>query len=322
MDAFTITFQAVAAMLGIGVLGFWIIGRRHIPANALTLLTSIATDIAIPCIVLSNIIKQFSPQKYPDWWHLPIWWIGFTIVTLCLSLLTSFIVKKDIRGEWTISLVFQNGIFFPLVIIGGLFKDPSVYLVQLFLFIFLQPSIVFSTYSLFFKNRAKEQVLNWKRIINPVIVFTIIGLIIGLAGASKYIPDFLIMIITMIGAMALPLFMLILGGNVYNDFMYSGKEGKKIYWWEVAKFILVKNLIFPMVFLGLLVWLRPEYYIALIIILQAAIPPITAIPVFAERSGGNRIIASQYIVGSFVFSIVTIPLVIFVFSRYFPFPGS
>jgi hypothetical protein len=217
--------------------------------------------------------------------------------------------------------LYQNGIFFPLVIIGGLFKDPAVYLVQLFLFILLQPTMVFSTYSYFFKNRPQEQVFNWKRIINPVIVFTLIGLFIGLAGVAHFIPDFLIMIVTLVGGMALPLFMLILGGNVYNDFMYSGKEGKKVYWVEVLKFILVKNLVFPLVFLGLLIWLKPDFSLALIIILQAAIPPITAIPIFAERNGGNRIIASQYIVGSFIFSIITIPLIIFLFSRYFPFPG-
>jgi malate permease and related proteins len=321
MDAFVITFQAVAAMLGIGVLGFWIIGRRHIPTTTLSLLTSIATDIAIPCVVLSNILVQFSPHKYPNWWQLPLWWMGFTAVTLGLSLLTSWTVKKGIRSEWTISLFYQNGIFFPLIIIGGLFKDPSLYLVELFLFIFLQPTVVFSTYGLFFKKNAERQELNWKRIINPVILVTVAGLITGLAGISGYVPDFVKMILTMVGAMALPLFMLILGGNVYNDFRYSGKEGKKIYWWEIIKFIAVKNLVFPLVFLGLLIWLRPSYTLALIIILQAAVPPITAIPVFAERSGGNRIIASQYIVGSFIFSIVSIPLVIFIFSRYFPFPA-
>jgi len=54
MNVFLVTFQAVAALLGIGVVGFWIIGRRHIPANALALLTSIAIDISIPCLVLGT----------------------------------------------------------------------------------------------------------------------------------------------------------------------------------------------------------------------------------------------------------------------------
>lgn len=313
-----ITFQAVAAMLGIGLLGFWIIGRRHFPSTALGLLTSIAIDIAIPAVVLANILTQFSPQEFPDWWQMPLWWIGFTAVALALALLTSLMAKKEVRGEWTIAQWYQNGIFFPLIIIGGLFAVPAFYLVQLFLFIFLQPSLVFSTYSLFFKKKVDEQAMNWRRIINPVMVVTLAGLLIGLARVSNYVPDFLIMIFSLVGAMALPLFMLILGGNVYNDFMYSGTDAKKIYWWEAVKFILVKNLLFPLVFLGLLIWLRPAYSIALIILLQAAVPPITAIPVFAERSGGNRAISSQYIVASFVFSIISIPVMIYLFSLFFP----
>jgi hypothetical protein len=82
----------------------------------------------------------------------------------------------------------------------------------------------------------------------------------------------------------------------------------------------VKNLVFPLAFLGLLIWLKPDFPVALIIIMQASVPPITAIPIFTERSGGNRAITNQFIVASFVFSITSIPAMIFLFSRFFPFP--
>jgi malate permease and related proteins len=317
-----ITFQAVAALLGIGIIGFWIIGRRRMPAAALGLLTSLAIDIALPCLVLSNIISEFTPQKYPDWWHMPIWWLAFTAITIILSIGTSFLIRKEFRGEFAMSLLFQNGIFFPLIIISGLFTDTSNYLVLLFLFVFIQPTLVFSTYPLFFRKTSRELKLNWRRILNPVLVVTIIGIIIGLAGIGSQIPAFVISILTMVGAMAFPLFMLILGGNVYNDFMYAGKESRQFYLREVILFTLVKNLFFPLVFIGLLVWVRPQYPIALILILQAAIPPITAIPILTERSGGNRPITSQFIVASFVFSILSIPAILLLFSRYFPFPGN
>jgi predicted permease len=320
MNIFLITFQAVAALLGIGVLGFWIIGRRHMPASALGLLTSIAIDITLPCLALGNILTQFSPQKFPNWWHLPLWWIGFTAVAFVLSLLTSLLVRKEIRGAFTMSLFFQNGLFFPLIIITGLFLNNAAgYIVLLFLLMFLQPSLIFSTYSLFFKNKSQSPSLNWKRVVNPVLVVTLVGIVLGLAGVSRYIPSFVTMILTLIGAMALPLFMLILGGNVYNDFV-SGEGGRKIYTGEVIKFTLAKNLFFPLVFLGLLIWIRPDYPIAFLLILEAAVPPITAVPIFTERAGGNRTIANQFIVSSFIFSIVSIPAVIYLFSQFFPFP--
>jgi predicted permease len=321
VDVLKITFQAVAALLGIGVLGFWIIGRRHIPTAVLAMLTSIAIDIAIPCLVLGNILSGFVPHSYPGWWQLPLWWIGFTIIALGLSLLASLMVEKKIRGELSMSLFFQNAIFFPLLIIIGLFSDPQPYVIQLFLFILLQPSLVFSVYPLFLGKQSLRQELNLKRIFNPVMLVTIAGIFLGLVGAENYVPHFALMILTMVGAMSIPLFMLILGGNVYNDFMSGGKDSKKIYWGEVAKFVLAKNIVFPAIFLGLLVWIKPSYILAFMIILQSAIPPITAIPIFTERYGRNRALTSQMLVASFIFSIISIPVVVYLFSLYFPFPA-
>jgi len=320
MSIFGITFQAVFTLLGIGLLGFWIIGRKRVPSNTLAFLSSLAIDIALPFLVISNLIFDFSPQKYPDWWHMPLWWLGFTIVALALSLATSFLVKKEIRSEFTIGLFYQNGLFFPILIIGGLFGLGNPYLVTLFLFMIFQPSMIFGTYTLFFNRTIQKEKLNLRRIVNPVLIATVVGLMIGLAAVQNHIPNFLVAIITMVGAMAMPLFMLILGGNVYNDFMYKGDEKKKSYIREVFKFVLIKNILFPCVFLGLLLWLRPDYTIAIIVMLQAVVPPITAISILTERCQGNRKIASQFVVASFIFSILSIPAFIYLFNRFFPMP--
>jgi predicted permease len=321
MNIFLIAFEAVAALLGIGILGFWVIGRRRVPTNVLVILNSLAIDIALPCLVLGNMLTDFSPQKFPDWWHMPLWWSGFTVLAVVLSIAASFLVKRSFRGEFAMSLAFQNGAFFPILIITGLFGSSSNLLVYLFLFIFLQPSLIFGTYPLFFRKNSPDNRLNLRRIINPVLIMTLAGLLAGLAGITDYIPDFLVMIVTLIGAMAIPLFMLILGGSVYNDYLGKDVSERRIFTREVVLFTLVKNLVFPLVFLGLLIWLNPDYTIALILILEAAVPPITAIPIFAERSGGNRAITNQFIVASFIFSVISIPAVMYLFGRFFLSPA-
>ena len=320
MNVFSITFQAVFTLLGIGILGFWIIGRRRVPSNTLAFLSSLAIDIALPFLVITNLIFDFSPQKYPNWWRMPLWWLGFTFVALALSVGTSLLVKREIRSEFTMSLFYQNGLFFPILIIGGLFGQGNSYLVMLFLFMMFYPSMIFSTYTLFFTKGIQKDKLNWRRIANPVLVATAVGLMIGLVAARDYVPDFLLSILTMVGAMAMPLFMLILGGNVYNDFMYKGNEKEKSYIWEVFKFVLIKNILFPLVFLGLLLWLRPDYTVAFLVMLQAVVPPITAIPILTERCRGNRKIASQFVVASFIFSLLSIPAFLYLFNRFFPMP--
>ena len=89
---------------------------------------------------------------------------------------------------------------------------------------------------------------------------------------------------------------------------------------ELARFVLFKNVIFPLVALGVLVLVRPAYSVALIILLESAVPPITSVPMFAERGKGNRALVSQFVVASFLASVVTIPVMVWLFGQYFPVP--
>ncbi len=154
------------------------------------------------------------------------------------------------------------------------------------------------------------------RILNPVLLSTAAATAIKLSGADSHLPTFIITVFQMLGGMSLPLLMLILGGSLYVDFQNKGP----LYLKEIVKFVLVKNLLFPLVFIALLVWARPPYPIAMIMFLESAIPPITAIPIDAERQGGNRSMANQFILASFVFSILSVPLMFNLFSMYFPMP--
>jgi predicted permease len=321
MEIFWITLQAVVTLLGIGVLGFWIIGRHKVSGDTLGFLSALSIDVAVPCLVLASLIIDFSPQKNPDWWLIPLWWLGFLAVALALALLFSLMAHREHRGEFAMGLFFQNGLFFPLIIVTGLFGTHNPYFVPLFLFVFLHPTLMFSTYPFFFPGKQDGPVFSMARFFNPVLVSTIVGMAVALIGMQAYVPQFVKSIFVMVGAMASPLFMLILGGNLYHDMMLENGGKRKFYYGEVIKFALAKNLLFPLAALGLLIIIKPAFPVALIIMLEAAVPPVTAIPIFAERSGGNRILTSQFIVGSFLFSLITIPIMLSLFSLFFPFPG-
>jgi len=318
MNIFKVIFQSVVALLGIGVLGFWVIRREVIPENILHFLSVLAIDIALPSIVFSNVVSNFSPSDFPDWWQLPLWWLVFSAVALLLTIITMFVSQKSTRSEFALSLFFQNGIFFPLIIISGLFGRETPYLLHLFIFVMFHPTLYFGTYHLFFRKRANRtgSKLNLKRILNPVLIATLIAVSVGLLGIKDYLPEFIISIFQILGEMALPLVMIILGGSLYLDFQKKGK----IYVAEIVKFVLMKNIVFPLVFLGLLIIIHPDYNVALLFILQSAVPPITGIPIVTEREGGNRAITNQFILASFIFSIISIPVIFNLFNTFFPMP--
>jgi len=327
MHVFNITLQSVAALLAIGLLGFWIIKRRIIPENILQFLAILAIEIALPCVVFANIIGQFSPSFSIHWWQYPLWWLVFAAIALTLTLATMFFSAKATRREFAATLFFQNGLFFPFIIINGIFGPSNPYTAVLFIFIAFHPSLFFSTNHLFFKRSNIETEKGLKedeprsrirlgRIVNPVLVSTVLAASVKLSGTEKYLPTFVLTVFQMVGGMSMPLLMLILGGSLYVDFQTKGP----IYIKEVIKFVLIKNIIFPLAFIIMLAFVRPAYPVALIMFLESAVPPITAIPIYTQRHGGNSSITNQFILASFVFSILSVPLMFNLLTRYFPMP--
>lgn len=317
MDLYITTFESVAVLLGIGIIGFYIIKREILPGNILSVLSPLALEIALPSLIFVRIIVNFTPEKYSDWWQLPIWWGLFTIIILGLTLFFMLFSQKKFRNEFALTLFFQNAIFFPLAIIAGIFPDDPSYLLYLFFFTIFYPPLLFSTYYLFFKTNQKIKI-NWRKIIHPVLIATIVAIIIASLGFSISEDNIIIRIFSLLGAMTIPLLFLILGGNIYNDF----KEKGKLHLLEITKFVIIKNFIFPLIFLVILFYFKDyiPFHIGLILIIQSVVPPVTAIPIVTKRAGGNSNIVNQFIVASFAISLISIPLMIFLFSQFFHMP--
>jgi predicted permease len=311
MELLTSTFGSVAVLLGMGTLGFWIISKRIMPEQALGALSPLALDIAMPSLVFASIISNFSPKESPDWWHLPLYWVGFAAVAAVLTAASMLTARKEVRREFGISLFYQNGLFFPLAILTGLYPGQASYLVYLFLFMLFYPAFFFNTYRVFFRKKGAP--VDWHRFLNPVLIASFLAIGIRLFDLQIYIPDFVIRIFKLLGGMTIPLVMIILGGSIYVDFQEKGT----LYWGEVAKFVLIKNIAFPLVFLALLVITRPGYSLALIVLLESAVPPVTAVPILTKRAGGNPSIVNQFVIASFIASLVSIPVMVMIFGMVF-----
>lgn len=60
---------------------------------------------------------------------------------------------------------------------------------------------------------------------------------------------------------------------------------------------------------------------ALLALIQAAVPPVTAVPILAERAGGKRNLVDRLIFTSFAFSLVSLPLIMGLFGVVFSSPS-
>ncbi len=311
MDIFLTTFEAVAALLFIGIVGFFVISRKVLPESAITILAVVTIDIALPSLVFVNIITQFDPQAMPTWWLLPLYFIVFTAGAFALAKLLSSLMRPKHKPEFASSLFYQNAVFFPLAIIAGWGGGQSEMMVKLFFFTLLFAPLFFTTVPFFF-YRGKSKV-NKTRVFNPILISTILGIAIVLGGMNRFVPAFVESSLLMVGLMSTPLLMLIFGGSLYLDYRNKGR----IEFVEIVKFVAAKNLIFPAVMIGIIALLRPAYDLAFLLLLQAAVPPITSLSVMAKRYNGNTGIINQFLLSSFIASLLTIPLFMMLFEMIY-----
>lgn len=346
MLLFISTFQAVAVMFLVGALGVYVINKKILPSSALKMLSPLAIDIALPALAAYNVLTKFKPEENPQWWMLPVYWAGFTLIAFILSLIFMNISLKLYRREFFTSLFYQNGIFFPLMILGGMYGANSINLVNLFLFTLFFPAFFHNTMPMVYKGHNSEgNNISW--LLNPVFVMTIFTLAIRLAGFNQYVPNFVLNGLLMVGGMSLPIILLIIGANVYTEYQKSrgsipivtpisrsvepislwaalisrmrlsrpaNPPKIRIQWFEISKFIIIKNFLFPLIILFLLRIVRLPHNIAFLILLQASVPPITIAPLITERYGGNYLIVNQFLLGSFLFSLISIPVMVMLFG--------
>ncbi|MEA3503778.1 MAG: AEC family transporter [Bacteroidota bacterium] len=314
MIIFWKVFESIVILLGIGVVGFTIISRKIVSIKILDVISPLILDIALPCLIFTNIINRFDPIIFPEWWTLPLWWIGFSAVIILLSLIGMRLIKKAYRPEFGMSLLYPNSIFVPIVIIQNLFGDSSSILVELFIFTLFFPAFMFNTYHLFYKSKnSVKNKINWGKFINPILIVTILAVLLRLTGISENIPNAILSITKIIGNTALPLILLLIGGNVYIDFQKKGK----IQISSILLFVTLKNFIFPLIILALLIAIKPPFSVAFLIFLISAVPPVTTIPILAIKAGGNTSITNQFLISSFLVSIISIPLLMWIFEYYF-----
>jgi predicted permease len=284
------------------MVGFTLVARRVLPGAALKALVPLALDIALPCTIFIHITRRFDPAATPGWWHLPLWWALFTAAAFALTMTVGTIVRPRHRNEFTATLFYQNALFFPMVILPRICPDTAPCLVYLFLFTVPFSAFFFGTAPLFFTRTSPAN--GRLKSFNPVVVATLLAVVLRLTGTHAFVPESAYGIIELLGGMAIPLLMLVIGGNLFID----SQQRRKVAVAEVAWFVTTKCVLFPLIALALLALLRPSYPLALIILLQSAVPPITAMPLVAERGGGDKTVVNQFLVATFAAAVVTLPI--------------
>lgn len=136
---------------------------------------------------------------------------------------------------------------------------------------------------------------------NPILIGTVLGMVIALAGAE--LPVFIDRTLEAVGQMALPLALIGIGGGLYATRLRGQRR------WAVTA-ALLKTAVTPLIGWGFAVWvgLGPEEMRLALIFL--ACPTASAAYVLVEEMDGDTALMAGTIVLSYLFSLPSMALVL------------
>lgn len=304
-DAFTTVLSTMMGLLLCLAIGY-ILRRFHLePGNTPTVLSKLEIYVFMPAMVLSSFIKSCTWQSLQDNADMFVYGLVCTVVTFFVGKILGRFFSKD-RYEQKIyaySLSVANYGYIGMPLAASLFGSQGLFAFSIFaislnmlVYGYLVPSLV---------PEGKENPKGgWlRRLLNPITVAMLLGIILGLTGLSNHIPKFLSNTMDDLSGCVGPVAMILTGFVVGGFHLPDLLKIKKVYFVSVLRL-----LVLPLLFAGL-VWLMggDKNACLLTMITFASALGLNTVVVPASYGGDVHTGASMALISS-VSCVITLPL--------------
>jgi len=308
-QAFSTTFSAIFQLVAIGALGFLLIRRSVISESGLNMAGDLVINIFLPLLMFTEIARRFSPQQFPDWWVFPL----LSLLVSAAGLISGYAVLRFDDGikhpnEFLSLTTFQNSGYLPLPLVAALLPRTQADIMFIYIFLFLLGfNMTIFSFGYFLLDPASDRRFDARKMFNPPVLATLTALVVAFAGAGRFVPELLLRPAELLGRCAIPLSVLVVGGNLALMKVEKGAVR------PIAYALLVKLLFLPLLFLCVILVLRPPQMMSFLLILQAAMPSAVLLSVVCRsQECGDKLVSPTIFYGHLA-SIVTIPLMLALF---------
>ena len=296
-------YARLGAIALIMALGFFLGKRKLISTKTNQELTNLLLTVFMP----ASLFVAF-PSEY-DESTLNLFTSGLIagiLVMLMLIILSKIIFNKlwlkgDLRYESQFGLIFNNATFLGYPIVASTFGPTGVVAYCGFIIAF---NVALFSYGIWlFEHKITPKLIK-SVVANPNIIAVLLGMVLFLSGLQ--LPSFITDAVSYVGGATTPLSIICIG------FMLSRADFKSIIKkWRLAVTAITQLIVGPAITYLMLIWLRfPVEVIAVCTLIQA-LPTATSLGLFATKYGGNNIESSELVTISTIFSIFTMPLMVF-----------
>lgn len=312
MKVFTTTLGQMAFLFLLIALGYILKKIKIVPDNTPSVLSKLENNALIPALVMGTLMTDFTREKLSASWQYLIGGTAVAVVSMVLAIIFSRIIVKDRyeRNMFTYGLTFSNFGFMGNAVVIALFPDEfPLYLILtiplwILIYIWGVPSLLMP------QSEEKEGILlRLRKIINPMFISMLIGMMLGISGAASYMPKFISDSVNTLGSCMSPVAMLLTGMTVAE--MGLGKAFSKVSVYIVS---VIRLIVIPMIFMVPMMLLPIPKGISLCMICSVAMPLGLNTIVIPKAYDLDTSVGSSMALISHIMSCGTIPLIFMLFD--------
>ena len=296
-------------------IGFILTKTKVLPDNASIVLSRLENFVFVPALVMGTFIKNFTTENIGGLWQILVFSIIMLVVLLPLSFLAAKIFCKEdfLRKIAIYGLVFSNFGFMGNAVVKSLFPDIFFnYLIfsmpfWVAIYAWGVPVLLISSSG----GDGKGSIL--KNFFNPMLISMVIGMVIGLTGLGRILPEQAVGAVDLLGECMSPVAMILTGVTVAKaDIIKLLKCG-----WLYG-ISAVRLIIFPLIYILALAFIQKGNFLTATMLIcgmcMVSMPMGLNSIVIPAAYGKDTSQAAALSVVTHLLSIITIPAVFLIFN--------
>lgn len=320
MEVFNLTLTQMLVMFILMLTGYILQKAKILPQNASAVISKLLVFVLSPALTLSNQIKMCTPQNLMDCSTFILHSIIIMLFALGISYILSAIIVKNKNNDPDISyqrqiykyaITFGNFGYMGNYIVLGIWGDEMLFKYLMFTFLMNATVLAWGLYILVPKDKNSKSI--WSNLktglLTPPFLAMVLGIVLGVTGISRYVPNFLSTALSNAGNCMGPVAMLlagiIVGGYDFGELL----KNKKVYLTSLLRLIVL-----PALFVGILKILGTSEEIVLATLIAYATPMGLNTIVYPAAYGGDTKTGASMALISSILSVATIPLMYYIFA--------
>jgi len=304
INSFGTTFQAIFQILLISIAAGFLIRKHILTQEQLKALSTIGVRVLLPCLIFSNIIKNFDPHQLKFWPLIPlaaVLMVGFGLLASAILFWPNLKDKKYLLAP----AALQNGGYLILPLGKMLYPDHfDEFAMYCFLYLLGLSPLLWSL-GKYLVSPAGGEKLTWRELFSPPFYANIISILIVLLGLKFIVPSVILNSVDLLGTAAVPVATFVLGavlGSIPLDI--------KAYWVNAVKVLSVRLVLVPLATI-IVLWLMNIHtaypLLCSLLVLQSSSSPATALIMQVKHYGGEEQELGSILMLSYTACIITIP---------------